>query len=450
MRPDWTDLFANLPQAWQKFEKARGNYDLTLEEILCQPTDPQPRRRIDWLRSVLKRRGTCRVLELGAGNGWAARVLTEDGHEVVASDVLDDPQIGLGCAVRQRAATGRWFGCVLTCAEVLPFVSESFDCVVCHATLGYVVDRERVLREVARVLRPGGIFAALHEQFRGLLTTPTQRLQGNPEGDFGLGQGSLRLPCTLDLATAAGLQATAMPLAVVENLIPLLDPLPEWKPTAPPWLEALAAHYQLDAARFRERVEREMRLKRFDFRPMLLAHWTLLGNSEGMLLARKGGPPLLPPAPRPEGHQHPGPDTCRELDLDLLHSAPDGFVPLYGVFPRQGEGVNRYRWLQPEAGLIVPAIDVEWVELTITCPEPPLVSRPVWIEIRLEDEADPAAVFGIAPGQTLRLKVPGPLPDDFGSALLRLRASVGFRPSDFAPELHDTRLLALKLWDVRV
>ena len=94
----------------------------------------------------------------------------------VASDLLDDAHIGLGCAVQLRSQTGQPFACVRNSPTVLPFRAGVFDCVVGFATLRQIADPERLFQEVSRVLRPGGLFLALQEPFRGVLTTQTQRL----------------------------------------------------------------------------------------------------------------------------------------------------------------------------------------------------------------------------------------------------------------------------------
>src|SRR5262245_34859502 len=164
-------------ESWRLVERFRGRYNLSPEDVLRLPDDPGVRAQLDWLRAVLRARGMCKVLEIGSGCGWAARALAEDGHQVVATDILDDLQVGLGRAVRQQDQTGSKFLCVLTGAERLPFRAESFDCVFCFATLRHIVDLERVFQEVSRVLHPGGLFVALQEPFRGGLTTQAQRFQ---------------------------------------------------------------------------------------------------------------------------------------------------------------------------------------------------------------------------------------------------------------------------------
>jgi len=42
--------------------------------------------------------------------------------------------------------------------EILPYERDAFDAVVCVDVLEHVADLQRVLTEVARVLRPGGVF----------------------------------------------------------------------------------------------------------------------------------------------------------------------------------------------------------------------------------------------------------------------------------------------------
>src|SRR5439155_18842775 len=129
--------------------------------------DQDARALLEWLRTLLRGKGPLRILELNARRGWAARALAEDGHQVVAADVLDDPHIGLGCAVRLRDQTGQRFACVRTEPTALPFRPEAFDCVFCFDALRQVLDLERAFLEISRVLRPGGLFVALQEPFRG-------------------------------------------------------------------------------------------------------------------------------------------------------------------------------------------------------------------------------------------------------------------------------------------
>lgn len=89
------------------------------------------------------------VLDLGAGDGHYARLAHARGaRRVVAIDVAEVMLAGVS-PTAAVAADG----------AALPLRAASFDVVIAALVLSYV-DRPRVLAEVARVLRPGGMFVA--------------------------------------------------------------------------------------------------------------------------------------------------------------------------------------------------------------------------------------------------------------------------------------------------
>jgi len=104
-----------------------------------------------------------RVLEVGAAKGWASRFWLERGCEYVATDILTDARIGLG-----RGAFYGDFARVQADGEHLPFAEGSFDAVYCFATLHHALDLPRMVREMARVARPGAIVCGLNEGTRGI------------------------------------------------------------------------------------------------------------------------------------------------------------------------------------------------------------------------------------------------------------------------------------------
>lgn len=99
-----------------------------------------------------------RVLEIGCGSAPCSRWLLREGADVVALDLSGRM---LAHAAELNRSTGLAVPLLQGEAGALPFADASAD-VVCSAFGGlpFVADVEGTLREVARVLRPGGRFVA--------------------------------------------------------------------------------------------------------------------------------------------------------------------------------------------------------------------------------------------------------------------------------------------------
>ncbi|WP_254537434.1 class I SAM-dependent methyltransferase [Halomarina litorea] len=109
-----------------------------------------------WLFDRLDLPSDARVLTLGGGPGdlWAAvpdRV--PEGWSVLHTDA--SPGMVEEARETLRDANGG-FGFGVVDAASLPFASNSFDAVTANHMLYHVAERRRALREVRRVLRPGG------------------------------------------------------------------------------------------------------------------------------------------------------------------------------------------------------------------------------------------------------------------------------------------------------
>jgi ubiquinone/menaquinone biosynthesis C-methylase UbiE len=106
-----------------------------------------------------------RVLEVGAARCWGALHMVPRGVEYVATDILADPVIGLGRGEFYERHVGP-FERVQADGENLPFADRSFDLVYCVASLHHALDARKMVKEMARVTRRGGIVAALNEGTR--------------------------------------------------------------------------------------------------------------------------------------------------------------------------------------------------------------------------------------------------------------------------------------------
>jgi SAM-dependent methyltransferase len=91
------------------------------------------------------------VLNAGAGQGTFSKRLEERGFDVTS---VDDSEAAVEVLCRRLAGEVRR-------ADVasLPFADENFDAAVLGEVLEHVPDDAAALREVARVLRPGGVVA---------------------------------------------------------------------------------------------------------------------------------------------------------------------------------------------------------------------------------------------------------------------------------------------------
>jgi len=104
-------------------------------------------RQIDWQGKA--------VLDLGCAGGFMAEALALRGANVTG---IDPAAEAIEAARAHARAGGLRIGYDVGIGEALPYDAASFDAVVCVDVLEHVADLNRVLAEVSRTLRPGGMF----------------------------------------------------------------------------------------------------------------------------------------------------------------------------------------------------------------------------------------------------------------------------------------------------
>lgn len=131
------------------------------DRYLRAATDPYAdcfaysRRRLDVMldRYLPRTPVGLRLLDVGCGTGHHLARFSRCGFDVAGVDGSSE------MVLHARRANP---GIAIECADVdrLPFTTASFDIVVCIEVLRYLPDIQGCIREIARVLRPGGLCLA--------------------------------------------------------------------------------------------------------------------------------------------------------------------------------------------------------------------------------------------------------------------------------------------------
>ncbi len=147
------------------------DYSLPSEELL--------REQAAWLapaRSRLLRRADIarrqNVLDLGCGSGAVTgELVRRAGGKVTALDCRED-------VFTEYAASFAGAACVCGRAEALPLADHTFDLVFCQFAFLWF-DAPAAVREIRRVLAPGGALVALEPDYGGMIEYPPEIALGD-------------------------------------------------------------------------------------------------------------------------------------------------------------------------------------------------------------------------------------------------------------------------------
>jgi demethylmenaquinone methyltransferase/2-methoxy-6-polyprenyl-1,4-benzoquinol methylase len=135
-------------------------YDL-LNHLLSLDIDKVWRRRVAKQFSAILRDPQARVLDLCCGTGdlaFAFRKQAPNGAEITGSDFVPEMLVR---ARAKAAASAANVDFIEADALALPFDEDKFDLVSCAFGFRNLANYERGLREIRRVLKPGGSIAIL-------------------------------------------------------------------------------------------------------------------------------------------------------------------------------------------------------------------------------------------------------------------------------------------------
>jgi SAM-dependent methyltransferase len=163
-----------------------------------------------------------RALDIGAGRGIASFALGKDGWAVTALEPDPSDLVGAGAIRALSAEAGLNIDVAQTWGEQLPFEDGSFALVYCRQVLHHAKDLAQLCREIARVLRPGGVLLAVREHVISKPQDLQAFLDGHPLHNLYGGEHAYQLSEYKAAIQGAGLLLTQTlnPYASDINLYP--------------------------------------------------------------------------------------------------------------------------------------------------------------------------------------------------------------------------------------
>ena len=135
-----SSFFDGQARGWSKFYRAGAEMER------------RQQRFVDALRRHVPQRAT--VLDLGCGSGEISKACADAGFDVTGCDI--SPKMLRIAKERFSSERCRFAAVDPRHAPALPFEDQRFDAVIASSVLEYVPDAAAQLREIRRVLRPGG------------------------------------------------------------------------------------------------------------------------------------------------------------------------------------------------------------------------------------------------------------------------------------------------------
>lgn len=144
------------------------------------------------------------VIDVGCGNGIASFAFARSGaRRVLAVEPDPSGEIGAGAAKRLRGSLP--IRVVRAVGETLPLSDACADIVYCRQVLHHTRDPARLLSEVVRVLRPGGVFLSCREHVVDDAAQLEQFLAVHPVHQLAGGENAFSLETYTGAITQSGL-----------------------------------------------------------------------------------------------------------------------------------------------------------------------------------------------------------------------------------------------------
>jgi ubiquinone/menaquinone biosynthesis C-methylase UbiE len=174
----WNDMYATETEDLQE-HNFRRRRDFTVDYILSAA-----------------RPDAC-ILDLGCGTGPVVSELRRHGRQCIGVDYASD-MLGYAKA-RLRSMSLDDSNLLQGDSLRIPFRSATFDIVICLGVISFVEDKEAMLKEIRRILKPGGTFIiSFRNKFNPVFSDPIIFSKTVVEAVFGIKKEEFRIGQFLD------------------------------------------------------------------------------------------------------------------------------------------------------------------------------------------------------------------------------------------------------------
>jgi SAM-dependent methyltransferase len=170
-----------------------------------------------------------RALDIGAGRGISSYALAHDGWYVTAIEPDPGRVIGAQAIGALAKQSGLPIRVIQAHAEAVPFSGHSFDLIHARQVLHHAASLNGLCHEVARLLKPGGLFIATREHVISKQEDLSSFLQSHPLHRFYGGENAFLLADYLKAIQGSGLKIRKVlgPFDSIINYFPMT--YSEWR-----------------------------------------------------------------------------------------------------------------------------------------------------------------------------------------------------------------------------
>lgn len=157
-----------------------ATYDNMLNRINDGEQDDCFRHMIEIIKM---KKSTGKILDCASGIGWVSHIFTKYDYDVVNIEINPSPLCGIGFLRIHRNKIS--FENIQGDCENLPIRTGKFDVVFCYQALHHMTNINKMVYEMARCAKKGGLVIAGGEPIKPFFSDEKRFIDENPTSRFG-------------------------------------------------------------------------------------------------------------------------------------------------------------------------------------------------------------------------------------------------------------------------